>query len=69
MKTHILNLGVALSKSEQQSINGGRLGKRVCCDPSIHCCSITAGVNNSGVGCMYQYENPNPTPPYYTDCM
>ena len=59
----------ALNKQEQPAINGGAPGAVECCNPANDCCSILAGVNYSGVGCMYQYGDPNPFPPYYTDCI
>mgnify|MGYP000291572389 CR=1 FL=1 len=69
MKKSILTIGKVLSKTEQNRIIAGRLTKKECCDPAIHCCDAN-NINYSGVGCMYQYGDPTgPNPPYYTNCI
>ena len=61
---NLLNLKNAktLSKSEQQSINGGGKGRPYCCDPNLYCCTTSHLAQHNPScggtyrpGCLYHY--------------
>ena len=61
MKKQILNLGKALNKAEQRTINGGASGK--CCNPANDCCVPNDGAPRpqcspptGGSGCAFLYS-------------
>ena len=54
MKKNILNLGKALNKAEQKSINGGAPGPPECCNPTYYCCYVNPDYNGSN--CQFLYE-------------
>lgn len=55
MKKQILNLGKALNKSEQKSIEGGwKIRPFKCCDPAMQCCTTShLAQNNPSCGGTY----------------